>query len=158
MDQVIPHSATTSNVDLYPSIKGQGHQELFQDPANHQPSLAHLSTLSLHQQVPYTSHTIHTLPTANYPSVHAFTTSDPPYKNTTRYNPVCAPTQRYQSPNNPAAPLTWGLSPSTYYQPLANQLPCHQIFYPATNTTNRSIHVTQQPTQCPYPISYNQQA
>ena len=64
------------------------------------------------------------VPTANYPSVHAFTTSDPPYQNTTRYNPVCAPTQRndhvhYQSPHNPAAPLTWGLSPSTYYQPLA---------------------------------------
>ena len=106
---------------------------------------------------------IHTLPTANYPSVHAFRTSDPTYKNTTRYNHVCAPTQRndnvhYQSPNNPAAPPTWGLSPSTYYQPLANQLPCHQTFYPATNTTNISIHVTQQPTQCPYPISYNQQA
>ena len=69
------------------------HQELFQDPANHQPSLAHLSTFSQHQQVPNTSQTIHTLPTANYPSVHAFTTSDPPYKNTTRYNLVCAPTQ-----------------------------------------------------------------
>ena len=162
VDPVIPRSTTTSNVDLYPSIKGQGHQELFQDPANHQPSLAHLSTLSQHQHVPNTSHTIHTLPTANYPSVHAFTTSDLPYQNTTRYNPVCAPTQRndnvhYQSPNNPAAPLTWDLSPSTYYQPLANQLPCHQTFYPATNTTNRSFHVTQQPTQCPYPISYNQQ-
>ena len=42
---------------------------------------------------------------------HAFTTSDPPYKNTTRYNPVCASTQRndnvhYQSQKNPAAPLT----------------------------------------------------
>ena len=163
VDPVITRSATTSKVDLDPSIKGQGHQELFQDPANHQPSLAHLSTLSQHQQVPNTSHTIHTLPTANYPSVHAFTTSDPPYQNTTRYHPVCAPTQRndnvhYQSPNNPAAPLTWGLSPSTYYQPLANQLPCHQTFYPVTNTTNRSFHVTQQPTQCPYPISYNQQA
>ena len=123
VDPVIPRSAKTSNVDLYPSIKGQGHQELFQNPANHQPSLAHLSQ---HQQVPNTSQTIHTLFTANHPSVHAFTTSDPPYKNTTRYNPVCAPTQRndnvhYQSPNNPAAPLTCGLSPSTYYQPLANQ-------------------------------------
>ena len=133
MDPVIPCSATTSNVDLYPSIKGQGHQELFQDPANHQPSLAILSQLSQHQQVPNTSQTIHTLPTANYPSVRAFTTSDPPYKNTTRYNPVCAPTQRndnvhYQSPNNPAAPLTWSLSPSTYYQQLANQLSCHQTF------------------------------
>ena len=60
VDPVIPRSATTSNVDLYPSIKGQGHHELFQDPANHQPSLAHLSTLSQHQQVPNTSHTIHT--------------------------------------------------------------------------------------------------
>ena len=39
VDPVILRSATTSNVDLYPSIKGQGHQELFQDPANHQPSL-----------------------------------------------------------------------------------------------------------------------
>ena len=48
VDPVIPHSATTSNVDLYPSIKGQGDQELFQDPANYQPSLAHLSTLSQH--------------------------------------------------------------------------------------------------------------
>ena len=44
VDPFIPRAATTSNVDLYPSIKGQGHQELFQDPANHQPSLAHLST------------------------------------------------------------------------------------------------------------------
>ena len=162
MDRVIPCSATTSNVDMYPSIKGQCHQELFQDSANHQPSVAHLSTLSQHPQVPNTSKTIHTVPTANYPSVHVFTTSDPPYKNTTRYNPVCAPTQRndnvnYQSPNNPAAPLTWDLRPSTYYQPLTNQLSCHQTFHPATNTTNRSIHVTQQPTQCPYPISYNQQ-
>ena len=102
--------------------------------------MTHLSTLSQHQQVPNTSQTIHILPTANYPSVHAFTASDPPYKNTTRHTPVCAPTQRndnvhYQLPNNPAAPLTWGLSPSTYYQPLANQLSCHQTFYPATNTT-----------------------
>ena len=48
VDPVIPRSATTRNIDLYPSIKGQGHQELFQDPANHQPSLAHLSTLSQH--------------------------------------------------------------------------------------------------------------
>ena len=48
VDPVIPRSATTRNGDLYPSIKGQGHQELFQDPANHQPSLAHLSTLSQH--------------------------------------------------------------------------------------------------------------
>ena len=45
VDPVTPRSATTSNVDLYPSIKGQGHQKLFQDPANHQLSLAHLSTL-----------------------------------------------------------------------------------------------------------------
>ena len=44
VDPLIPRSATTSNVDLY--IKGQGHQELFQDPANHQPSLAQLSILS----------------------------------------------------------------------------------------------------------------
>ena len=72
VDPVIHRSATTINVDLSPCIKGQGHQELFQDPANHQPSLAHLSTLSQHQPVPNTSHTIHTLPTANYPSVHAF--------------------------------------------------------------------------------------
>ena len=49
-------------------------------------------------------------------------------------------------------------SSSTYYQPFANQLSCHQTFYPEKNTTNRSIHVVQQPTQCPYPISYNQQA
>ena len=48
VDPVIPRSATTRNDDLYPSIKGQGHRELFQDPANHQPSLAHLSTLSQH--------------------------------------------------------------------------------------------------------------
>ena len=95
VDPVFPRSATTSNVDLYPYIKGQGHQELFQDPANHQPSLAHLATLSQHQQVPNTSQTIHTLPTANYLSVHAFTNSDPYYKNTTLYNPVCAPTQIY---------------------------------------------------------------
>ena len=139
----------TSNVDLYPSIKDKGNHELFQDPAKQHPALAQLSTLSQHQQVPNTSHTIHILPTANYPSVHAFTTSDPPYKNTARYNPVCAPTQRndnvhYQSLNNPAAPLTWGLSrQSMYYQPFANQLSCHQTFYPATNITNRSIHVTQ---------------
>ena len=93
VDPVIPRSATTSNVDLYPSIKGQGHQKLFQDPSNHQPSLAHLSPISQHQ-IPNTSQTIHTLPTANYPLVHAFTTSDPPYKNTTRYNSACAPTQR----------------------------------------------------------------
>ena len=39
VDPVIPHSATTSNADLYPSIKGHGHQELFQDPGNHHPSL-----------------------------------------------------------------------------------------------------------------------
>ena len=160
---IIHRSATTSNVDLYPSNKGQGHQELFQDPGKHQPSLAHLSTLSPHQQVPHTSQTIHTLPIANYSLVHAFITSDPPYKNTTLYNPVCTPTQRNdnvhnQSPNYPAAPRTWGLSSSTYYQPLANQLYCHQTFYPATNTTNRSFHVAQQPTQCPYPISYYQQA
>ena len=94
VDPVIPRSATTNNIDLYPSIMGQGHQELFQDPANHLPSLAHSSTLSQHQQVLNTSQTINTLPTAYYPSVHAFTTSDPPYKNTTRYNPVCVPTQR----------------------------------------------------------------
>ena len=48
VDPVIHRSATTRNGDLYPSIKGQGHQELFQDLANHQPSLAHLSTLSQH--------------------------------------------------------------------------------------------------------------
>ena len=75
-------------------IEGQGHQELFRDPANHQPSLAHLLTLSQHQQVPNTSQMIQALPTASYPSVHAFITSDPTYKNTTRYIPVCAPTQR----------------------------------------------------------------
>ena len=67
VDPVIPRSTTTGNVDLYPSIKGQDHQELFHDPANYQPSLAHLSALSQHQQVPNTSQTIHTLPTANYP-------------------------------------------------------------------------------------------
>ena len=44
VDPVNPRSATTSNVELYPSIKGQGHQELFQDPSNPQPSLAYLST------------------------------------------------------------------------------------------------------------------
>ena len=71
-----------------------------------------------HPHVPYTSQTIHPLPTAYYPSVHALTTSDPPYKNITRYNPVCAPTAQrndnvhYQSSTNPAAPLTWGLSPT----------------------------------------------
>ena len=48
VDPAIPRSATMGNVDLYTSIKGQGHQELFPDPANHQPSLAHLSTLSQH--------------------------------------------------------------------------------------------------------------
>ena len=111
VDPVIPRLATTSNVDLYPSIKGQGHQELFQDPDNHQPSLAHFPTLSQHQQVPNTYKTIHTLPTTNYPSVHALTTSHPLYKNTTRYNPVYAPTQRndnvhYQSPNNTTTPHT----------------------------------------------------
>ena len=159
VDPVIRRSATTNNVVLYPSIKGQGHQVLSQDPTNHHPLLAHLSTLSQHQQVSNTSQTINTLPTAYYPSVHAFTTSDPPFS----VNPVCALTQRndnvhYQSLNNPAAPLTWGISPPTHYQLLDNQLSCHQTFYPGTNTMNRSIHVTQQPTQCPYPISYNQQA
>ena len=56
VDQVIPRSATTSNVDLYPSIKSQDHRELFQDPANHQPSQAHLSTFSQHQPVPNETH------------------------------------------------------------------------------------------------------
>ena len=33
VNPVIPRSATTNNVDLYPSTKGRCHQELFQDPA-----------------------------------------------------------------------------------------------------------------------------
>ena len=42
---------------------------------------------------------------------------------------------------------------------IANQLSCHQTSPPPeTNTTNRSSHVVQKPTQCPYPTNYNQQA
>ena len=73
--------------------------------------------------------------------------NDTPYKNIAQYNHLCDPTAQrndnvhYQSPHNPATSLTWGLSPSTYYQPFTNQLPCHQTFYPETKTTKVKIKI-----------------